>query len=355
MALGGLDLLGLGSKYWPMVATVDAKIPKGTPLGFFGCKTFGNLAVKHAHALIQSVQPSKVRIGVWTEHVLIKAKRLANICRRWELVALEFPATNFYLCFTTEHKCRDEKKLRELVAIIRKHAPHCIPVNNPLPGYKLLDGEVNETHGDQPLKGQYIASMDGRGFEATDFNAMRFVNRHRNAIMVLSWCGLFNMNDGNQPENPAQRKSGPSSKYIRAALAASFATGVAPKPTFSGKVTPVEAPLIYKNMSQGVGDHRENKPLLINTSEAKALKVITYNGKILGQFPLFDDFLGKWWRHYSTGVAGGGMDLWGYEIADKAQRISGSPWIFFTDGKMTFGPIHPAYRQGLFQQPGRKE
>jgi hypothetical protein len=355
MALGGVDLLGIASRYWPMKETLAAGIAKGTPIGVFINNTFGPNGVKNSIKLIQDIQCSKFRFGIWTDHVLIKAKQLINICKKCEAIAVQFPATNFYLCFTTEHKCRDEKKLRALMAIIRQHAPHCIPVNNPLPGYKVLSGECNESHGDDPLPGQYIASMDGRGFEATDFNAFQFVKRHQSAIMVLSWCGLFNMNDGNQPKNPALRKSGPSAHYIRAALAASFYPGVAPLKTFSGKVTPVVAPLVYKNMSGGTGDHRENKPLIINTSQAPALKVITFDGKVLGHFPFFDDFLGKWQRHYSTGVSGGGMDLWGYEILQRAIKASGCGWIWFTDGKNIFGPVYPPYRVGMFQPPGRKE
>lgn len=52
-------------------------------------------------------------------------------------------------------------------------------------------------------------------------------------------------------------------------------------------------------------------------------------------------------RYYS-GLPGA-IGLYGYEIADKALKLSGSAFVWIKQGNNYYGPVHPSFRQGYFQ------
>lgn len=226
--------------------------------------------------------------------------------------------------------------------LLKKLAPSCTPVNCVWQG-QTVEGWVNEKHGkDCKVKGRYIASVDGS--TEREFSFAAWHKRHKDAEIRFMWGALFNMNDGHQPANPAERKAAPSRKYVLEYAMMAKEPILDATPTFSSK--PVRDPNLYKPMSQDTNDTREDKPLLISDIEDKFVTLITHLGQEIGDFKYFGDFPPDLHRHYS---GGGGLGLWGFEIANKAKQLSGSEWIWIKGKNKTYGPIHPVFRWGYYR------
>lgn len=72
--------------------------------------------------------------------------------------------------------------------------------------------------------------------------------------------------------------------------------------------------------------------------------IVTFNGIKLGDAPYFDTFPGGMFRYYA-GLGGMG---YGWQIADEAIRLSGSPWCAIKVGPKYYGLFHPTFRCGYF-------
>ena len=126
--------------------------------------------------------------------------------------------------------------------------------------------------------------------------------------------------------------------------------GVAPKPEFVGKVIPFKKPLLWKTFAEdksGIEDKRANKPLFICPDKAKVIKVICKTGKEIATLGYFGTYSEGGHRYYSAYRGGSGHSA--SQIANLAIKASGSPWVWLTDGKKIWGPIHPAFRAGYFR------
>ncbi len=286
-----------------------------------------------------------VRIHLWwsTTHVICPIKKIEERAPFWEKFAQKFPNVKFYLSHSCEHNCRNKGEVLRRMILLKKLAPSCTPVNCVWQG-QTVEGWVNEKHGkDCKVKGRYIASVDGS--TERDFSFAAWHKKHADAEIRFMWGALFNLNDGHQPANPAERTAAPSRKYVLeyAKMAVDPGKPYQP-PTFASK--PIKEPNLYKPMSQDTNDTREDKPLLISDLTNPYLDIKTSAGQVVGKLKYYGTFTGGLHRHYS---GGGGSGLWGYEIADKAKQLSGQEWVWIHGGSKIYGPIHPVFRWGYYR------
>ena len=117
-----------------------------------------------------------------------------------------------------------------------------------------------------------------------------------------------------------------------------------PAPTLPG-VIPISAPWTYKLCAEDhpdVDDPRENKPVAILPDRASHLKVITLGGQLIHEFRYEGSFSGGGHRYYS-------VTKYGFELADMAEKKSGTRWVLLQLGNRKHGPIEPGYRWGTFR------
>lgn len=342
-----LALLGLGSKYWKIAPTLEA-LPREVAIqvfdnteGLFG-NPFPNLRrlCKTGKVKVVEVQISYTKIT----HKLVGISVLRKRLPLWKAFAAEFPKITFYISHTTEHFATTLSSLRYRMDLIESFG--FLAVNNPEPGRgAVMMGEFNETHKQGAFPGQYISSMDGLDVTGKA-DVLSWVRSHRNAMFRYGWGALCNLQDGSQPADPAKRKASPSVKYLKMLAHISECPDDAPSPRgFSASA--LKSPWLYKTMSQDTNDSREDKPLLIASVKADNVQLVTFTGARIGVFPYFGTYLDGMFRYYS-GLRGG-LNMWGYEIAQHATAISASPWVWFKFGNKYWGPVHPAFRAGYFE------
>lgn len=348
-----LALLGLGSKYWKIAPTLEA-LPREVAIqvfdnteGLFG-NPFPNLRrlCKTGKVKVVEVQISYTKIT----HKLVEMSVLRKRLPLWKAFAAEFPKITFYISHTTEHFATTLSSLRDRMDLIESFG--FLAVNNPEPGRgAVMMGEFNETHKQGAFPGQYISSMDGLDTTGKA-DVLSWVQSHCRALFRYGWGPLCNLNDGNQPADPAKRTASPSTKYLKMLAHISECPPDAEKPQcFTAR--PLKSPWLYKTMSQDTNDSREDKPLLISSEKHPGAEIYTVNNVRLGTFPYYDTYTGGMFRYYS-GLRGG-IGLWGYEIANRAIAKSTSPWVWFKLGNKYWGPVHPAFRAGYFEGGPREE
>jgi hypothetical protein len=74
--------------------------------------------------------------------------------------------------------------------------------------------------------------------------------------------------------------------------------------------------------------------------------ILARNGKELGTMQYGGDFSAGMHRYYS-GLPKS-IQLYGYQIGEKASKIAEDEHIYIRAGIKIYGPIHPAFRAGFF-------
>lgn len=364
-----LALLGLGSKHWPLKATLAALKGSSEPWGIQVFDDFPGLFGDPRPALRKLLATGKidfveVQLSYTKTHTLTPMDFIERRMPVWREFARQFPNTTFMVSHTTEHMEREKKLLWQRMGAIRGGG-EINPINNPEPGKgAILDGETNETHGMDTLRQiDYLASMDGwDAMGRTD--TFTFLKNHRLAERSFVWCSRFNMQDGTQyydyeearkanraPKDafpPAIRKGAPSLKHLRSMIAASDLFCL--PPAKSPSLIEIKGPHLYKPFSQDTNDGRLDMPVLIVKGSKKPFEVVAANGKVLGIFEYYAPFTGGLSRYYSGQTKGRAksMNLWGFQIANKALKVAGTPWVYFRQDGKNYGWVHPCYRFGYF-------
>ncbi len=352
MGLIGYDYLGAGHKKWPLRKSIRLT-PAGSAIGCFW-DTFGP-AKRAISRFANSGKFPVIRIHVWwsNQHAIVPPMPLAKACREIEKLAKAHPLVKFYISHSCEHNETNEQTVRSRMKVIRDEAPSCIPVNSVWQG-ALLDDEINEKHGaDGECPGVYINSFDGESCYDQDVN--KWHKKHADSLIRFLWAARFNgrevYKEGDTVPPPLLRTAWPDRKYLKSVIALQAPSGALP--AIPGAI-PIEKPLLYKTHSEdhpGDSNARENKPVLILPVEANKAQITTLAGQSICEFNYGGGFAGGgnptgglpgMHRYYSPG-------MYGYEIAEKATMKSGSPWALVKVKAKTYGPIHPAYREGYYQ------
>lgn len=219
--MNGVDYLGLGHRKFPL-RSVAKRTPPGVPIGLF-LDTFGN-GPKQLQKLFKIYQeigkqlPCAVRIHIWwsNQHVIAPVNVVKKGAIACEKLALEFPSIQFYVSHSCEHDEKNKAVVEKRIGVIKRFAPHCIPVNCVGKG-ATLPGVINENHphqGKSSLKPPYIVSNDGKGI--FEMNAYKFQREHATAKLCLLWTYEFNLREPGEtkPPPPKLRTKAPSDGVI---------------------------------------------------------------------------------------------------------------------------------------------
>lgn len=341
----GLDLLGLAHPLFKMKDVIKA-LPQGWAVGCFD-GVFGDVESKLKKLLNSRPDISAVRVQLWWGGAAHRIAPLDLIKRRapvFERIAKSV-SMPVYLSHSCEYNEQSKIEVKKRVDLIRDLAPSCIPVNSVYKGV-TLPGVLTERHGSKAYGD--LVSTDGENIY--DMDAERWLNNTHTAQYQFLWGSRFNLREiykEDQPiPPPSKRTAAPDHNYIRSVAELGKQKPEAPKPAFTSQA--FKAPNIFKTHSEDIvgPGARDNKPVVIIDIKAPELQIVTCTGDVIGKFPYYG-VIGSQFRYYS-GIPGG-PNLYGWQIAEKAQKASGSPYIWLKAKGKTWGPIHPTFRQGVFR------
>jgi len=357
--LTGQDMLGLAHPLFP-VKKAAKQMRSGSAFGVFLDKTFEKTdgdAVKAVRQFIKSAEKEDISIaairfqGHWhNDHVIAPVDKVQVIAKRAEKIAVDFPHIACYFSHSCEFNEQNKKEIGKRIRAIEKYSPHCIPVNNPWQG-AFFPGVINETHyGHKQPPAPYITSWDGlNSYDYGDIN--KWHQQHFGAVIRFMWGLRYNLREVTKPGDPPyppplQRIAAPSPEYCAALIRLGGREGNPPLAFPNAK--PIVKPFLYKTFSE---DHPfedqpwENKPVLIVEGNVPTADIVDCNSALVAKFGNGGDFVDGLHRYYS---GRGGSGFWGYQIAQKALKQSGSEFCWAKVGAKLYGPFNPAFRRGYF-------
>lgn len=349
MGLIGLDLLGLGSKHWPVKKSLEV-FPDGWALGCFDT-TFGDVR-SNAKKFVQSGKVGALRVHIWwsNSHKIVPLDHLKKRLPLWEQFAKAHPTVPVYISHSCEYDEQSGVEIKKRVNMVLDLAPTCRVVQTPM-NSPVVPGFLVEEHGTKAsVSSDGIASADGQNI--FDLDAENWVQRNKDGELCFLWGARFNLREAGEAPPPPQRTAAPSPDYIRGIVRLAYPSGVAPSPAF-----PVEAwkkPLLWKTYAEdspGEGDKRSNRPVAILSHKASHVDIVLASGTKIGRLAYYGAFPGGMHRYYS-GMAGG-IGLYAYQIGQKAMAVGGSEYIWLKLGKGNsakfYGPICAPFRSPFFQ------
>lgn len=350
MSLVGLDHLGLAHKLYPVKKVIQAAAPNSI-IGVFD-DPFGPVLNKLRKCL-DSGKYKAARIQAhWDNlHRIVPLQKLKKKLPAYEKLSKDYPGIDIFVSHSCEYKEASQVEVRKRVDLIRSLAPSCIPVNSVWQG-ATLPNVITERHGQDAIGG--MVSYDGTN--AYDSNVEGWKQRNAGAYQLF-WGYRFNLreiNDEGQPvPPPSQRTAAPSLQYIQSVQRLGEYQGLPMNPVFQAR--PIAAPELYKSHAEDdqesgpldPDDPRENRPCLILKTQAQEIKIVTWDNKEIGKFKYGGTFGSNMKRFYAGSP--GGVGLYGYQIGNKAKKVSGSEFVWFKSGNSYHGPVHPAFRAGYFR------
>lgn len=327
----GMDYLG-GAKF------CDEAIkghPNGAATGFF-IDTFGD-ATPCIDRFIRSGKTNTVRVHLaWSDtHQFNPSEfdRIAKKASALEVLARKYPTARIYVSGACEHNL-SEQQAKLLRAKVSARCPSCAGYVNSVWRGAQIDG-INEVHGDKPRKpnGQYMVSFDGT--PAVDSDVTLWKQQYADALIQFLWEPRFNgrWEDNDNTPRP-QRRGWPDAKFIQS-IAYLF--------NDRGAVGPLGKTDIYKSHSEnkGNGDPRAEKPVAILGIKVPEISLMSVNGKEIAKARYYGGFEGNRSRYY--------FPAYGFELAEKARKLSGSSLTFIRANKKNIGPVNAAFRAGVFR------
>lgn len=340
----GLDLLGLGSRHWPIDVTVKI-FPDNWAVGCF-LDTFGDVR-PNLKKLLNSNKVLACRIHLWwsDSHKIAPLSVVRDGAKEVERLSELYPRVHFLVSHSCEYSERDRKAIEQRVELVREYAPSCEVVSAAMNSWAPPFTTI-EKHGDVKVGVGQIVSTDG--VEIADIDAANYASVNDPATITFLWSHRFNLRHAGANPPPKQRTAAPDRKYLADVIALAQEKG-APPPSIFPKAKPVKKPLLWKTFAEDKGgsDSRANLPLLICPSKAKQIVIRGATGAHIATLGYFGKFEGNLNRFYSG--YRGGTGLSSSQIAKKATAQTGSPWVWFDDGVTVWGPVHPAFRCGYFR------
>lgn len=349
----GHDLLGLGHKKFPVQRCINL-IPAGNAIGYFDDpqNTFDD-PMKNLKKLMASDKYTvfRAQFHYSSKHDLISMDKLKRILLRYHKLSTDNPHLKFYLSHSCEHQNPNKSEVRRRMEMIGELAPKCIPVNSVIKNGALLDGYINEKHGDTTVNQGWIVSHDGTNCYDIDMESWK--ERNKAALIQFMWAYPYNLREigdpGQAPPPPDNRTRIPTKQDMESIIRLQSPIGEAPPwegPGRAKKITQKEIFKTHAEDSQGASDPREQRPVWIVGEKVNFFEIVTFENKIVGKLMYGGTFSGGRYRYYA-GLPGG-IKLYGYEIGRKAHALSGSEFVFLK-GKSVWGPINPAFRAGSWR------
>jgi len=337
----GLDFLGI-AKY-PDVALRE--FPEGWALGAFAVE-FGD-AYSAVEAIVRSGRCPHVRIQLtwsrenhtYTDKHFEIAKRQAV---RYERMAVLNPSVKFELSTFCEHKLRDPDRYHDKIAAL---APHCQIVNSVWKG-ALSKKYKNEVHGlAGAVKGPCNYSFDGTGCVDADVKTIK--ETHKNCEVFFFWTYQFNGNrNGSTTDDkgkplpyiePTNRLFWPTSPLIDSVIYQKNEKGKTKLP--KGYTLKSHADQQVPKPPPG---SRELKPLILSPKKINRYELVAANGQVIAVTGAPSPYRDGRYRYYFADF--------GYQLAEKAIRIQGSPVVKVREGGKVIGTVNPAFRENEYRK-----
>ena len=333
----GLDHLGI-AKYGQLAADEH---PDGWALGAFSrVDGFGD-ALPAVEKVIKTGRCPRVRLHLmWKDdHKFssIDFHYIAKEARRVKCLIVKYPHIDWRVSGACEHTLKADKA-GELKRIVMREMPTGVTyVNTPWikGGGALLGNTINEVHGAEarPPKGAHQFSFDGSSCVDSDVTAIKA--RFSKADTFFFWGPQANGRLTTQDKTPRpQRKAFPTARYIDSWI------------YLSGDRGAVKLPknwLIKSHADQHTvpPEPRAGKPVCIIPIKAREIKFTTTAGQVIATASYYGPFSGGGYRYY--------ISDWGYLLAEKAKRISGTPTVEVRVNGKLYGTTNLAFRQGEFR------
>lgn len=324
----GRDYLG-GAKYPDLILREH---PKGWAAGFFA-ETFGN-ALPIIEKLANTGRCPLIRVQLlWSDtHTFTHSDtmRAVEIAKKIEVIARKNKRVKFELSPFCEHNLKNPDQALEAIKMV---APSCTPVNCPWQG-ALSSRFKNEVHGYHAKpRGRYNYSTDGDS--CVDINITKMKRLHKDADVFFFWHpadnGKLNTSD---PTPRPERKAWPTEALQDSIIYLKNKRGK----------TSLPEKFIYKSHAdrhETPPEPRAYKPVLIAPVKAARFELVAKNGQVVGVLPYYGTFDGGGYRYY--------LGEYGYQVAEKAIRIQGSPVVELRANGKVYGKINPAFRDGSFR------
>lgn len=360
----GLDVLLVAHPLFPK-RMVLRETPKNTPLGFFW-NTAGPAKDFFIEAITAGFRTFRIHCWWSDAHVIVPMNVLEVVLEEIRKVIELVPGAvlTLYVSHSCEHAERDVNEVRKRVQMVKRVLPNAIPVNS-ISGGAVLPGTPTEQH--LSVNGSWptcdMASTDGANIY--DLDAARYLRRYCSGpYPSFLWGFRFNLREipdpGQKPPPIRNRKAAPSLEYFRSIVRLLSPPGGLPpgvERSIAMSQKPFAAPCIYKTHAEDdqevsendPDDVRENRPVLIIKPNVGAVDVLACNGTVVARFPRWKaggDFGGGLTRYYA------GLDAdpkYGYQLGNQAKKASGSEYVWFRAGRSILGPVHPAFRAGVFR------
>jgi len=325
----GLDYLA-GAKYPDLILREH---PAGWAAGFF-FDTFGD-STRVIDELCKTGRCPAVRVHLaWKDDHRFPSSEFVSIARKGrkiEALARKYSKVKFYVspaCEPTGVSTSDAVKFCKLV---QNEAPSCtvVWVGNPIPGFK------NEKHGPYPSGKFSITSVDNNVAGIVDLDAEKWKGLAKSAEIAFFWDPRFNgRRETNDVTERSRRNDFPDSPLIDSIIFLHMDRG---------KTGELPKGWIYKSHAENSEGYnpREEHPCLITPIKDKRAEFVVPNGQVIGTLEYFGTYSGGGYRYYAS--------AWGYQLAEKARRISGKPLAHIRINGKLFGPINPGFRAGSFR------
>lgn len=340
----GIDALGLAHGKFN-VKVITSTVPKDWAIGAFD-HPFGSVSEKIKKLIKAGYTTFRIQAWWSNQHHIAPIAHTKKQARKWQAIAAKNPHCKFYLSHSCEYYELSKTEVQKRVNIIKQYAPSCIPVNSVFRGATTPDA-ITEHHGDVRVAEGDIVSTDGINHYDIDADAYRRGNQK--AAIQFIWgyrCNLREISDpGQKVPAPKDRTAAPDKKYMASLVRLGFPKGI--------QGADIHKPDLYKTHSEDdqeenpvePDERRELRPCLISKVKASHADIIASNGEVIGKLARYPD--NKSNRYYS-GLPGG-IGLYGYEIGEKAMKVSGSEIVSLRVGKTVYKNINPAFREGYFR------
>jgi len=201
----------------------------------------------------------------------------------------------------------------------------------------LLDGFHDEPHGKYKppgLKPPYDWACDG--MSAYDANMDYWFNEHEDADVIWGWIAQYNKKKNTSDSTPIpDRKVVPVEKQV---ISLDYLFQY-PKGDCS-----LPNKFIWKSHSDqhyNTPAEREQKPVLICPVSGNSATLHASNGKKI--------YTLERKGNYTDGRPLYRADDWGYQISEKARKLTGNPVCTLKVEGKTYGKVNPAWRQNEYR------
>lgn len=336
----GIDHLG-GARYGDVLVSSH---PDGFAVGIFTQKELFGDAYPALDRLLKARRVPLVRYSLrWSDsHSFSRADFPAIIAeaRRFVPLVAKYPAVECQFSGATEHQLSRADAFALASQVLAIIPERCVYVNNPwegkgafIPPSARIINEVHGTNARRPnVGGKYNFSFDGSSSVDSDVESLK--QRLGDSEVFFLWHPANNGKLKADDSTPRpQRNSWPTP-----ALLESLAFLTTPR-----EVTSIPVDWLYKTHADRhmtPPEPRAYKPVIISPVNAPYIEMLA-GGKVIAVSSPPQPFVDGRRRYY--------IPEYGYRVAQKTKRATGSPIVSFRANGKAVGSINPGFRAGLFR------